>query len=127
MNLDSANVATQMSEIGGRYRHDPDHSARLNKQPMSELTRQPRYGNRLYCIVWIDYDVCKIGAWLRKRALGTSPRLGASKALRTRGRHSGIRAMDFRFVVIDSEVLSAVFEIYAATVLAAPWNRFPKC
>jgi hypothetical protein len=36
-----------------------------------------------------------------------------------------IRAMDFRFVVIDSELLSAVFEMYAATVLAAPWNSFP--
>jgi hypothetical protein len=36
-----------------------------------------------------------------------------------------LRAMEFRFVVIDDELLSAVFEIYAATVLETPWNSFP--
>ena len=36
-----------------------------------------------------------------------------------------IRAMEFRVVVIESETVSAVFEMYAATVLATPWNSFP--
>jgi hypothetical protein len=36
-----------------------------------------------------------------------------------------LQAMEFRFVVIDDELLSAVFEIYAATVLETPWNSFP--
>lgn len=36
-----------------------------------------------------------------------------------------IRAMEFRVVGIDAELLSAVFEMYAATVLDTPWNSFP--
>ena len=36
-----------------------------------------------------------------------------------------IRTMDFRVVAIDSELLSAVVEKYAATVLHTPWNSFP--
>lgn len=36
-----------------------------------------------------------------------------------------VRAMDFRIVAIDNELLSAVFEMYAATVLGTPWNSFP--
>ena len=36
-----------------------------------------------------------------------------------------IRAMEFRFVAIESELLSAVFEMYSATVLNTPWNSFP--
>ena len=36
-----------------------------------------------------------------------------------------IRAMEFRVVAIDSELLSAVLEMYAATVLDTPWNSFP--
>jgi hypothetical protein len=35
-----------------------------------------------------------------------------------------INEMDLRVVAIDSELLSAVFEIYAATVLSTPWNVF---
>ena len=35
-----------------------------------------------------------------------------------------IRAMEFRFVIIESELLSAVFEMYAATVLDTG-NSFP--
>ena len=36
-----------------------------------------------------------------------------------------IRTMEFRVVVIESELVSAVFEMYAATVLETPWNSFP--
>jgi hypothetical protein len=36
-----------------------------------------------------------------------------------------IAAMEFRVVVIESELLSAAFEMYAATVLNTPWNSFP--
>jgi hypothetical protein len=36
-----------------------------------------------------------------------------------------IRSMEFRFVAVESELLSAVFEMYAATVLHTPWNSFP--
>lgn len=38
---------------------------------------------------------------------------------------AAIQAMEFRSVAIGDETLSAVFEIYAATVLATPWNSFP--
>lgn len=47
--------------MSGRYRHDPEHPARLNKQGQPEPTRQPRRGNRLYCLVWPDHDVFKVG------------------------------------------------------------------
>jgi len=36
-----------------------------------------------------------------------------------------IRGMEFRVVAIDTELLSAVFEMYAATLLDTPWNSFP--
>lgn len=36
-----------------------------------------------------------------------------------------VREMEFRIVGIEAELLSAVFEIYAATVLDTPWNSFP--
>lgn len=35
-----------------------------------------------------------------------------------------VRAMEFRVVAIEDELLSAVFEMYAATVLDTPWNTF---
>lgn len=44
-----------------RYRDDPEHSARLNKNHGPEPTRQPRYGNRLYCMVWAEHDLFKVG------------------------------------------------------------------
>lgn len=28
---------------------------------MPEPTRHPRYGNRLYCLVWVDHDLFKVG------------------------------------------------------------------
>lgn len=45
----------------GRYRDDPKHPSRLNKQGRPEPTRQPRFGNRLYCMVWTDHDLFKVG------------------------------------------------------------------
>lgn len=59
--LDSVKLGPQVSEMSGRYRHDPVHPARLNKQGHSEPTRQPRRGDRSYCLVWPDHDVFKIG------------------------------------------------------------------
>jgi len=44
-----------------RYRHDPQHPARLNKNGKPEPTRQPRHNNRLYCLVWADHDLFKVG------------------------------------------------------------------
>jgi hypothetical protein len=34
--LDSVKLGPQVSEMSGRYRHDPEHPARLNKQGQSE-------------------------------------------------------------------------------------------
>jgi len=44
-----------------RYVHDAEHPARLNKKGRREPTRQPRYANRLYCLVWADHDLFKLG------------------------------------------------------------------
>jgi hypothetical protein len=55
-----------------RYRHDPDHPARLNKQGRPEPTRQPRYANRLYCLIWPDHDLFKLGLGSGKNARDAS-------------------------------------------------------
>ena len=47
--------------MSGRYRHDPNHPARLNQHGAAEPTRQPRFHTRLYCIVWEEHDVLKVG------------------------------------------------------------------
>lgn len=44
-----------------RYVHDAEHPARRNKNGRPEPTRQPRYANRLYCLVWADHDLFKLG------------------------------------------------------------------
>src|ERR1700730_4982574 len=47
--------------MSARYRDDPNHPSRLNRNGGPEPTRQPRYGNRLYCMVWVDHDLFKVG------------------------------------------------------------------
>ncbi len=47
--------------MSGRYGYDPEHPMGLDKHGRPEPTRQPRYGNRLYCLVWADHDLFKIG------------------------------------------------------------------
>jgi len=44
-----------------RYRDDPGHPARLNKNGEPSPTRSPRTGNGLYCIVWPEHDLLKLG------------------------------------------------------------------
>jgi hypothetical protein len=44
-----------------RYLDDPGDPARLNKQGRPEPTRQPRRHNRLYCMIWPDHDLFKVG------------------------------------------------------------------
>lgn len=55
-----------------RYRDNLDHPARKNKRNKEEPTRQPREGNRLYCIVWEDNDLFKVGLGSNKNARESS-------------------------------------------------------
>jgi hypothetical protein len=48
-------------EVSRRYEHNPHHPARLNKNGRPEPTRQPRLDNQLYCMVWADHELLKVG------------------------------------------------------------------
>lgn len=65
----------------GRYRDDPAHPARLNKQGRPEPTRQPRFGNRLYCMVWTEHDLLKVGLSSGRNARDTSAVQAVAKYL----------------------------------------------
>lgn len=69
----------------GRYRDDPEHRARLNKRGLPEPTRQPRYGNRLYCMVWADHDLFKLGLGSGKNARDASALRSISKYFEGQG------------------------------------------
>jgi hypothetical protein len=55
-----------------RYRDNLDHLARLNKRKKKEPTRQPRWNNRLYCLVWADNDLFKVGLGSGEKARDSS-------------------------------------------------------
>lgn len=55
-----------------RYLDDPEDSRRRDKRNRPEPTRQPRYGNRLYCMVWADHDLYKFGLSSARSARDTS-------------------------------------------------------
>ena len=74
-----------------RYRHDPQHPARLNKQGRPELTRQPRYANRLYALIWIDHDLFKLGLGSGRNARDASALQNLTKYLC----HEGAAPGDF--------------------------------
>lgn len=72
--------------MSSRYQDDPDHRARLNKEGSPEPTRQARYGNRLYCLVWVQHDLFKIGL-----GSGQNTRDGAAvQSLRRSFEHQGV-------------------------------------
>jgi hypothetical protein len=48
-------------DMKAHYQHNPNHPARLNKNGRPEPTRQPRHDNRLYCMVWPDHQLIKVG------------------------------------------------------------------
>jgi len=64
-----------------RYRHDPQHPARLNKQGRPEPTRQPRRANRLYALIWPDHDLFKLGLGSGRNARDASALQSITKYL----------------------------------------------
>lgn len=58
--------------MSGRYRDDPDDPARRNRHGRREPTRQPRRDNWLYCTVWADNNLFKIGLSSGKNVRETS-------------------------------------------------------
>ena len=55
-----------------RYRDNLDHEARRNKRGQPEPTRQLRKDSRLYCLVWAENDLFKVGLGSGKNARGAS-------------------------------------------------------
>ncbi len=72
--------------MSSRYRDDPEHPARLNKRRLPEPTRQPRKSNRLYCLVWADHDLFKVGLSSGENARD----LSAVRAIRKYFEHEGV-------------------------------------
>jgi hypothetical protein len=69
-----------------RYRHDPEHPSRRNKQGRPEPTRQPRHANRLYALIWPDHDLFKLG-------LGSGKNTRDASALRSIAKYYGYESV----------------------------------
>lgn len=72
----------------GRYRHDAADPARLNKHGRPEPTRQPRFSNFLYCLVWADHDLLKVGLSSGQNTRDASAERSIGRFLR----HQGVTA-----------------------------------